>query len=167
MDKYKELYIIRHGKAVSDYYKISDIDRPLKEKGIVDSINMANKLLTKNIISQKVISSSAIRAFHSASIFCRTLSFPIEKIDLNDQFYLSGISILLEIISNTESNIKSLMIFGHNPTFTDLANYFLNNEIDNIPTSGIVGIRFNTDSWSEISKENAHFLFFDYPKNSF
>jgi phosphohistidine phosphatase len=167
MDKYKELYIVRHGKAISDYYKISDIDRPLKEKGITDSLNMANRLLAKDIIPEKIISSSAIRAFHSASIFCRVFDISVEKIQLEEQFYLSGTSPLLEIISNTESNIKSLMIFGHNPTFTDLANFFLNNKIDNMPTSGIVGIRFKTDLWSGISKENAHLLFFDYPKNSF
>ena len=167
MDKYKELYIVRHGKAVSDYYKISDIDRPLKERGITDSLNMSNRLLAKEIIPGKIISSPAIRAFHSASVFCRVIGIPVEKIQINEKFYLSGTSTLLEIISTTKSNIKSLMIFGHNPTFTDLANFFLNNEIENIPTSGIVGIRFNTNLWSEISKENAHFLFFDYPKNSF
>lgn len=167
MDKYKEFYIVRHGKAISDYFKISDIDRPLKEKGITDSITMANRLLAKDIIPEKIISSSAIRTFHSASIFCRAFNITVDRVQIEEQFYLSGTSTLLEVISNTESNIKSLMIFGHNPTFTDLANYFLNNKIDNIPTSGIVGIRFNTDSWSEISKENAHFLFFDYPKNSF
>lgn len=167
MENYKDLYIVRHGKAVSDYFRISDIDRPLKEKGIVDSINMANRLLSKNIIPEKVISSSAVRAFHSASIYCKTFEISIEKIQIVDNFYLSGTSTFLEEISNTNNDIKSLIIFGHNPGFTDLANYFLSNSIDNIPTSGIVGIRFNTNTWSKISQETVESSFLDYPKNSF
>ncbi len=167
MEDYKDLYIVRHGKAVSDYGKISDIDRPLKERGIVDSLTMANRLLSKDIMPDKIISSSAVRAFHSASIFCRAFDISVEKIQIVEQFYLSGTSTLLDLIFSTESNVKSLMIFGHNPTFTDLANYFLNNEIDNMPTTGVVGIRFNTRSWSEISRKTIENSFFDYPKNSF
>ncbi len=167
MGNYKDLYIIRHGKAVSDYFEISDIDRPLKERGIVDSVKMANRLLSKDILPEKVISSSAVRAFHSASVFCRAFDISVENIQIEDKFYLSGPSTLLDIIVKTENSIGSLMIFGHNPGFTDLANYFLNNSINNMPTTGIVGIRFNTKSWSEISKKKVESSFFDYPKNSF
>jgi phosphohistidine phosphatase len=167
MGDYKDLYIVRHGKAVSDYFEISDIDRPLKERGIVDSANMANRLLSKDIIPDKIITSSAVRAFHSASVFCRAFDISVEKIQIVNEFYLSGPSTLLDKIANTENKVKSLMIFGHNPGFTDLANYFLNNSIDNMPTSGVVGIRFNTKSWSEISKKKVESSFFDYPKNSF
>lgn len=167
MGKYKDLYIVRHGKAISDYFEISDIDRPLKEKGIVDGLNMANRLLSKEIMPEKIISSSAIRAFHSASIFCRAFDISVEKIQIEEPFYLSGTSTLLDLIMNTENSIKSLMIFGHNPTFTDLANHFLNKQIDNMPTTGVVGIRFNTKSWSELNIEKVESSFFDYPKNSF
>ena len=167
MGKYKDLYIVRHGKAVSDYFEISDIDRPLKEKGIADGLNMANRLLSKDIMPDKIMSSSAVRAFHSASIFCRAFDISVEKIQIKEQLYLSGTSTLLDIIVNTENSVKSLMIFGHNPTFTDLANYFLNNTIDNLPTNGIVGIRFKTELWSEINQKTVESSFFDYPKNSF
>ncbi len=167
MEKYKDLYIVRHGKSVSDYGEITDIERPLKERGITDGFNMANRLLAKDIIPDKIISSPAIRAFHSASIFCRAFDTSVEKIQIEDQFYLSGTSTLLDVIVNTENSIKSLMIFVHNHNITDLANYFLNNEIDNIPTTGVVGIRFNTRSWSEISQKTVAISFFDYPKNSF
>jgi len=167
MGNYKDLFIVRHGKAISDYLRISDIDRPLKEKGIVNSANMANRLLSKDIMPEKIISSPAVRAFHSASVFCRAFDISVEKIQIEDKFYLSGPSTLLDVIVKTENSVGSLMIFGHNPGFTDLANYFLNNSIDNMPTSGVVSIRFNTKSWSEISKEKVESSFFDYPKNSF
>ena len=43
------------------------------------------------------------------------------------------------------------MLFGHNPTFTNLANYFIEDKIDNLPTSGYVSVDFETDNWNEIA----------------
>ena len=57
------------------------------------------------------------------------------------------------------------MIFGHNPTFTNFANKFVKNQIDNIPTSGVVILKFNTDNWSNINGNNLINEIFDYPKN--
>ncbi|MCK5170441.1 MAG: histidine phosphatase family protein, partial [Bacteroidales bacterium] len=75
MNSFKYLYIVRHGKSIQDYGNISDIDRPLKERGINDGYKMAERLLVQNKIPEKIISSSAVRALHSATIFARTLNF--------------------------------------------------------------------------------------------
>jgi len=165
MNSFKYLYIVRHGKSIQDYGDISDIDRPLKERGINDGYKMAEHLLVQDKIPEKIISSPAVRALHSATIFARTFNFSYNKIVVKEGFYLAGINIVLDIIKQTEDSINSLMIFGHNPTFTDLANYFLKNKIDNMPTAGIVGLKFEINSWSEIDQVNAVDSFFDYPKN--
>ena len=72
---------------------------------------------------------------------------------------------MLDIIKQTEDNIGSLMVIGHNPTFTDLANHFVNDKIDNMPTTGILGLKFESNSWSEIDKLQPNEWFFDFPKN--
>ncbi len=165
MNSFKYLYIVRHGKSIQDYGNISDIDRPLKERGINDGYKMAERLLVQNKIPEKIISSSAVRALHSATIFARTLNFPYNEIVVEEGFYLAGINIVLDIIKQTEDIINSLMIFGHNPTFTDLANYFLKNKIDNIPTTGIVVLKLELNSWSEIDQAKTIESFFYYPLN--
>ena len=165
MNSFKYLYIVRHGKSIQNYGDISDIDRPLTERGINDGYTMAERLLVQEKIPEKIISSPAVRALHSATIFAKTFNFSYNEIIVNEDFYLAETNIVLDIIKQTVNSINSLIIFGHNPTFTDLANYFLKNEIDNIPTTGIIGLKLELNSWSEIDQAKTLESFFDYPKN--
>lgn len=165
MNSFKYLYIVRHGKSIQNYGDISDIDRPLTERGINDGYTMAERLLVQEKIPEKIISSPAVRALHSATIFARTFNFSYNEIIVNEDFYLAETNIVLDIIKQTVNSINSLMIFGHNPTFTDLANYFLKNGIDNIPTTGIVELKLELNSWSEIDQVKTTESFFYYPKN--
>jgi phosphohistidine phosphatase SixA len=43
------------------------------------------------------------------------------------------------------------MLVGHNPTLTYFVNHYLERKIEWLPTSGLVSISFDTDSWPEIS----------------
>jgi len=161
----KNLYIVRHGKSTWDIEQISDIDRPLKERGIRDGYMMANRLIEKGHVPELIVSSPAARAIHSATIFARTFKLPHHRIILNEGIYHAGTSNMLKIIQQTQDDLSSLMVFGHNPTFTDLANFFINKEIDNIPTTGIVGLKFEIKSWKELNKQKSVDWFFDFPKN--
>ncbi|MFO7827306.1 MAG: histidine phosphatase family protein [Bacteroidales bacterium] len=161
----KELFIVRHGKSSWDHADISDIDRPLKERGINDGYMMAQRLLTKKLVPTKILSSPANRALHSATIFARVLQHPYQNIDIEEDIYFADQLTMLNLIKQTSNQFESLMVFGHNPTFTDLANHFLTSKIDNIPTTGIVWLKFESDSWQEIDKNKPLEHFFDYPKN--
>ena len=44
------------------------------------------------------------------------------------------------------------MIFGHNYAFTSIVNSYGSIFTDNVTTSGLVWIKFKTDSWKEIEK---------------
>lgn len=160
----KELFIVRHGKSSWDIENISDIDRTLKERGIHDGYKMAERILKQDKNPDKIISSPAVRALHSATIFARVFDYPYHEIQINEKIYHAGTNQMLTIIKDIPKEIDSLMVFGHNPTFTDLANYFIGNEIENVPTTGIVDILFEINSWSDISNLKVKNWFFDYPK---
>lgn len=160
---YKELLLFRHGKASLNYNNISDIDRSLTEQGVIDVYNMANRLKTKNIKPNIIISSCANRALHTATIIARELNISTLKIDIVEELYLADIETIFSIINQINNNITSLMIVGHNPTLTDLANYFTNRNIDNILPSGIVSLKFKTQSWSDITQQKPVESFFDFP----
>ncbi|OFX83858.1 MAG: hypothetical protein A2W99_02945 [Bacteroidetes bacterium GWF2_33_16] len=164
MTAYKHLYIVRHGKSNQDFTNVPDYERPLKERGVNDSYKMASMLMQKKEIPQLIISSSAIRALHTAMIFARVLKYPLNAINVNDDLYMSSIDRCLEIIMKTDKTINSLLLFGHNPSFTDLANYFLQDKIDEIPTSGLVALKFETNTWSDIIKIKPTEYLFNHPK---
>jgi phosphohistidine phosphatase len=58
------------------------------------------------------------------------------------------------------------MIFGHNPEFTNLVNLFLPDNIDNLPTSGVVTLQFDLTDWS-IKKKLPSDTNVDFPKNEY
>ena len=73
---------------------------------------------------------------------------------------------ILHVIKSLDDTISSLMIFGHNPGVTDFANDLCNINIYNIPTCGIVGIRFEADKWKDVEFKTGELMFFDYPKKT-
>jgi len=161
----KRLFIIRHGKSTWEYPAVSDIDRPLKDRGIKDAYDMASRILGREMFPDIIISSPAVRALHTAIIFSRVLGLPPREIIINEDIYLAEAEEILSVISETHDSRNSLMIFGHNPGFTDLANNLSSLGIDNVPTTGIVVLTFKTDSWKGISRKSLKSEFFDSPNN--
>jgi phosphohistidine phosphatase len=71
---------------------------------------------------------------------------------------------MLDLIYSTNNDVDSLMIFGHNPTITHLANLFLNPGIENMPTSCVVCLSFETDKWEQLPAVEARKEFVIFPK---
>ncbi len=160
----KQLIIARHGKSSWDYEGIADIDRPLNLRGIKNAHEMARRFLTRKIQPEWILTSPANRALHTATIFARILNIPFQNFFIEERIYTADAPGIVEMISGLEDHIPSVMIFGHNPTFTSLANHFLEESIDNIPTAGMVRLEFAVDQWKEIDINTVSKSFFDYPK---
>ena len=147
----KILHIVRHGKALQEYYDIGDYDRPLIEKGIVKSEAAANQLLEKHDAPDLIISSHAARALHTAHIFARVMNYPHAKVQVNENLYLEGEDVMLGILKNLPDEVESVMMVGHNPDMTYLASICAKKHVAALPTSGVATIVFGTDKWSKIA----------------
>jgi len=166
MSEEKVLYIVRHGKSSWDYEDVSDVDRPLKNRGLRNSYEMPGRLKKDIIGPGLIITSPAIRALHTAVIFARVLDFPYNKIVIEERIYESSENEIINFIKKTNDAISSIMVFGHNPCFTYLANKFVKNRIDNIPTAGVVILKFDSLSWKRIEKSNLKSEHYIYPKKT-
>ncbi len=166
MKKRKTLHIVRHAKSSWDYENISDIDRPLKLKGIHSAYEMARRIKIRNALPELIITSPANRAIHTAIIFARVFEFPLSKIIVEENLYAAEEDFIIDLIKKTDNSISSLMIFGHNPEFTNFANIFVKNTVDNISTAGIVSLVFDIEKWKDISKKKLVSEQFDFPKKN-
>ncbi len=160
----KSLHIVRHGKSSWDLEGISDIDRPLSPRGINNAYLMAKKLSERKVVPDLFLTSPANRALHTAIIFARILKFPYERIAIDDSIYMGYTEELISLIRSQEASVSQILIFGHNPAFTSLANQLMEHYVDNIPTSGMVSLSYDIESWEEIGKVKPENDFFDYPK---
>ena len=72
----KTLYIIRHAKSSWENPTMSDLDRPLNERGKRDAPRMGKRLKEKAIHPTVLISSPAKRAFGTAKRIAEVLGYP-------------------------------------------------------------------------------------------
>lgn len=159
----KTLYLVRHAKSSWKQPELSDFKRPLNKRGKNDAPFMGKLLSDKGVNPGLVITSPAKRAATTAKIIASEINYPKGKIIFDENIYEATGRELLEIISGTEENYNSVMLFGHNPGLTVLQNNLSDHFIDNIPTCGVVALKFKT-SWKEIELNSAGFMFFEYPK---
>ncbi len=143
----KTLYIVRHAKSSWKYPELSDEERPLLEKGKKRTRKIIDFLLEKEVSVDHMISSHAVRALETARIIAHALQYPEENIRVSRQIYHASAEQLYDQFFDLSDDINSLMIVGHNPTFTNFANQFLEEKIDWLPTSGVVSISFDTRLW--------------------
>jgi len=160
----KTLYLIRHAKSSWEEPGTKDIDRPLEEKGIRKTQLIMEYFQKNNISADLMISSPAVRAFETAKLIAKGIGYPVKNIKLDGKIYDGHYDKILDIIYGTPNEISSLMLFGHNPTITHLANLFLDPGIDMLPTTGVVSISFDTDKWEKVPETEPKKEFIIFPK---
>ncbi len=145
----KNLTLIRHGKSGYEL-GLSDKQRTLTNKGIENSKLIAQKYLPNLPSDFLIMSSTATRASQTAKIFAKTFIAFEEEIEFKDDLYTFDSREIEKIIKSTNNNVTNLLIFGHNDAITDFVNNFGDIYIDNVPTSGLVSIDFETNNWANI-----------------
>jgi phosphohistidine phosphatase len=143
----KTLYIVRHAKSSWDFPDLADHERPILEKGKKRTKLVLDYLKENNCTVDLFISSHAVRAQQTAVIIAEGLNYPKENIQISTNIYHGSLDVIFDELFELPDDINSVMLFGHNPTFTTLANYFMPKKIDWLPTSAIVCIEFDTDKW--------------------
>ena len=162
----KKLFIVRHAKSSWDFPELDDYDRPLNKRGKKNAPEMGRRLAIRGIKPDSMITSPAKRAAATARRIAEEISFPINDIQKEPLFYLGSLGNMITALQGVSTKIETLMIFGHNPGLTELANYLSGSDIYNIPTSGMAEIEFNISTWSEIGKDAGNLVSFDYPKKN-
>ena len=148
----KTLILVRHAKSSWDNPTLSDHDRPLLEIGKKRTRLVISRLQDLKVQPDIIISSSAVRALETAKYIAKGLNYPVESIKTSDAYYMASKQELLNEFFDMPDRFNTVMLAGHNPTLTNLANKFLSQPLDNLPTSGVVKIVFDTDKWDQICK---------------
>ena len=134
----KKLFIIRHAKSSWADPTLKDFDRPLNDRGKKDAPFMSKFIADKYLAPSLIISSPAVRALKTAQHFAKAFDIKKEDIQKEKSLYHAYPEEVYDVIHMIDSDVDQAFIFGHNPTFTSIANHFTDEYIDNVPTCGIV-----------------------------
>lgn len=160
----KELFFIRHAKSSWEHSALADFDRPLNERGRIAAPYMGQRLFAQGIEPECIVSSPANRAISTARLVAHEFVNEIEIIE-ESKLYHASTFLILDVINQISDTLNSVFLVGHNPGLSDVVEYLSDASLGDLPTTAVVGIRFNVDSWSLISGSTGELIFYDYPKN--
>ena len=160
----KKLILVRHGKAEDPVSGISDFERSLTPKGKSISRMMARQLKETEKSALILITSPAFRAFETALIFAGELGIDPEKVIVNSNiYYKMNLRLLTSILSASKDVSDTIVLFGHNPSFTEIADSLSAEGCDFIPKSGVVCISFKAGSWADIKHKTGKIEYYFKP----
>lgn len=160
----KRLVLCRHAKSSWKDDSLADIDRPLNRRGRKNAPEMGRRLVRKGVKPDLIICSPALRAYATAVNLGRECGLRGTEIRIVDGVYNAYPLRLLEIIRGWDDVHEQVILVGHNPEITVLANLLGRLRIENVPTCGVVVLDFAVGSWVEIQEEKGSLFFFDSPR---
>lgn len=162
----KTLYLIRHAKSSwKDAATLSDAQRPLNERGKRDAPFMGKVLHQKRFMPDLWLSSPAVRALKTARIIAEQTGADKDRIVLRPEIYEASPYGILSIVQGLDDAAQSAVLFGHNPAFTEVVNWYADSPLLNLPTCGIAAIEFPIQHWNQATYDNGRLLWVDIPKN--
>jgi len=159
----KTLFLVRHAKSSRDDPTVADRDRPLNDRGLRDAPKMGARLAKRDMRPELILSSPALRALTTAQLMARKLDYKTKDVLVDDRIYASSPRVLLEIIHGFDDKLKCVMLVGHNPELSELANR-LSRDITDMATCAVAEFEFDIKSWTKVGKEQPEKVKLDQPK---
>ncbi|TDR14644.1 SixA phosphatase family protein [Marinicella litoralis] len=160
----KTIHIIRHAKSSWQHSHLSDVDRPLSQRGINDCKIMASHLIEAGWNHQSIYCSQAKRAQMTIAGIANAL--PQVDIDwqIDSKLYTFSVGVLLEWLSELSDDCNAVTLVGHNPALTDLINQLGDTYLDNLPTCAYIQLKSEVPLWQDITQTAFHTTQFLKPK---
>src|SRR5205085_12334331 len=146
----KTLYLMRHAKSSWDMQGLTDSERTLNARRKKNARFMGKLLMEMKEIPDLIVTSTAKRAYSTVKKFARKIDYSEKKILKEKKMYMADRDEFLSVIKNNGHQVKKLMLISHNPGITNFANEISGEDIENIPTAGILRLDFDIESWKDI-----------------
>jgi phosphohistidine phosphatase len=159
----KTLFLVRHAKSNRDDPTLPDRERPLSDRGRRDAVSMGKRLAKRDAEPELIVSSPALRALTTAQLVADEIGYARENVVVDDRLYASSAADLLAVIRALDKKVDDVMLFGHNPEFTELA-HRLSSEIVDMPTCAVAEFRFDTQAWLDVGDVEPTNAMLDGPK---
>lgn len=159
----KTVILVRHAKAEGKDIGIPDFERSITKKGVADCRDMASRLKQLGRAADLFLSSPANRAIETAHAFADVLEYPVQKVMVKDVMYDGPAEPFLDIVRNLNDTYQSVMMFGHNPDFTEFARMLSAGFTDDLPKTAVFAVEFDIERWHQLSAGAGTVVLFDYP----
>jgi phosphohistidine phosphatase len=124
----RTLLLMRHAKADVGHGE-DDFDRPLNDRGQLQSAAAGRLLADAGYVPDHVICSGAKRTRQTLKGVLHAMDPErTPELDYSDEVYSAGPDDLLAMINRVDPAATTVLVVGHNPTIAQLAAGFLGND---------------------------------------
>lgn len=160
----RTLYLVRHAKSSWADPGMRDFDRPLNERGLRNAPFMAKVCKQRGEPIDLLVSSPANRAITTARFFAKELGIPAARFREEPAIYEASLTKLMRVVEALPDEAGRVMLFGHNPGFSELLEHLSEAGTGDLPTCGMARIDILLDSWSAVAKGTGTLVWLDGPK---
>ncbi len=171
----RRLMLLRHAKTETDAPSGQDHDRRLDDRGRSDAGEIGHFIARHPPFPELVLVSSAVRAQQTWNLVWEAMQdrVPAPEVETLEELYGAEPTELLRIVRMaSSSDPKQLMLVGHNPGMHELALMLAGDGDktsrkaleDNLPTSGLAVLDFDTDDWTDVAFRRGNLVRFVSPK---
>jgi len=160
----KTIYLLRHARAEVRDEKIVDKERKLVKSGIEDAKMIAKNMREEGTVPELILSSDAARALETAALIAKKLKFEGPEIVTNEKIYSAeNAESLFEIIKSLDETYGSVLLVGHDPSLSALAQLLVKSFTFNLPKAGLLAIESKKRKWAELTPETNQIKLFNAP----
>ena len=161
----KQLFLLRHAKAVPAETAANDAARQLAPRGERDARIMAERLRDRGVRVDLILTSPAARTLRTAELVAAMVGYRRDAIVVDERLYLATPHEILAVIATARATIGSLLVVGHNPGLSEVAAELLPELAADLPTAGIVALEVQSDDWASVGAARRRLTYYDFPKN--
>ena len=141
-----------------------DFDRPLNDRGSKNAPMMAQIFKKRKEPIDLMVSSTAVRAWETAKEFARELGIDERQIRREPAIYEASVPTILSVIGSLPAKADRVILFGHNPGFSNVIDHLTGHALGDLPTCGIARLDLTIDDWELVTKGSAVLTWLDHPK---
>ncbi|RMH19265.1 MAG: histidine phosphatase family protein [Acidobacteria bacterium] len=159
----KTLLVLRHAK--SDWHADSggDHDRPLNPRGRRAARAVGRFLSAAGVAPQQVVSSSAVRARHTAELAAEAGAWHA-RLEITRKLYDASPGTVIDAVQHADDDVEVLLVAGHEPTSSALVSTLIGGGRLRLPTAAAACVELSVSHWRELAPGRGHLRWLITPK---
>lgn len=161
----KTILLMRHAKAEPGVPGQKDFDRPLAERGNLDSQRMGRALARLGDVPDAIVSSPATRAKQTAEGAARAMKFGGAML-LDRTLYDAPGDAWLTALRSLPASVDSALVVAHSPGIDEAAALLSGAASDafDVPTGALIAFTARIERWPDLKAGTAALRWFLRPK---
>ncbi|MFJ5773773.1 SixA phosphatase family protein [Streptomyces sp. NPDC093094] len=157
----RRLVVLRHAKSAWPE-GVPDHERPLASRGRRDAPAVGRALVEADCLPDLAVCSSAVRARQTWELASAEWGTP-PPLRVDRRLYAAGVEELLAVVRETPSQVRTLLLVGHNPGLEDLILTLAAGDLDGAlgtirekyPTSAVAVLAWRGPAWDTLAPGRA------------